>query len=45
MQQKLLEAETEVKKSKGETERLLTLVQSTQEEQAIKDKLIKELQE
>ena len=40
-----MEAETEVKKAKGETERLLTLVHSSQEEQAIKDKLIKELQE
>lgn len=40
-----MEAELEAKKAKGETERLLTLVQSSQEEQAIKDKLIRELQE
>jgi len=33
------------RKAKGETERLLTLVQERNEEQAIKDKLIKELQE
>ena len=34
-----------MQKAKGETERLLTLVQERNEEQAIKDKLIKELQE
>ena len=42
---RLNEAETKAKQAEGETERLLTLVSSTQEEQDIKDKLIKELQE
>ena len=42
---RLNEAETKAKQAEGETERLLTLVNSTQEEQDIKDKLIKELQE
>ena len=45
LQQELQSAQTEVKKAKGETERLLELIKSTQEEQDIKDKLIKELQE
>ena len=40
-----MDAETKAKKAEGETERLLTLVKSSAEEQAIKDKLIKELQE
>ena len=42
---KLDEAQSKAKHAEGETERLLTLVQSTQEEQDVKDKLIKELQE
>ena len=42
---RLNDAETKAKQAEGETERLLTLVSSTQEEQDIKDKLIKELQE
>ena len=45
LQKKLMDAETKALQAEGETERLLTLVQSSQEEQAIKDKLIKELQE
>ena len=45
LQKKLMDAETKAAQAEGETERLLTLVQSSQEEQAIKDKLIKELQE
>ena len=45
LQKKLVDAETKALQAEGETERLLTLVQSSQEEQAIKDKLIKELQE
>jgi len=45
LMKRLNEAETKAKQAEGETERLLTLVSSTQEEQDIKDKLIKELQE
>ena len=39
------DAQTEVKKSKQEMERLMQMVKVSQEEQMAKDKLIKELQE
>jgi len=45
LQKELADAQTEAKKSKEEADRLLQMVKSTQEEQSIKDKLIKELQE
>ena len=40
-----IEAQSEVKKSKQEMDRLLQMVKVSQEEQSSKDKLIKELQE
>ncbi len=45
LQKDLADAQEEAKKTKAEADRLLQLVKTTQEEQGVKDKLIKELQE
>ena len=41
----LADAQAEAKKSKQEADRLLQIVKTSQEEQSMKEKLIKELQE
>ena len=40
-----MEVQAEAKKSKAEADRLLQLMKNTQEQENVKDKLIKELQE
>lgn len=40
-----MDYQAEAKKSKAEADRLLQLVKNTQEQENVKDKLIKELQE
>ena len=45
LQKELMEVQAEAKKSKAEADRLLQLMKNTQEQENVKDKLIKELQE
>jgi hypothetical protein len=45
LQKEVVEAKTEVKKSKQETDRVLQLLKAAQEEKSTQQKLIEELQE